>query len=178
MTPPAADRCFEIEPLERSGYGTDDVLAFLLSIDDDFDPPMRTRVDLPSYVRKIAEHACVHIAHEGCGIAGLAAVYANDLEGRVAYITCIGVAREARGYGLARRLMEACLQTAAEAGMRTMRLETSDSNGAAQKLYSSLGFAPEGTKDNRGPGVRSIVMVKSLPEEPAEPGEPVGAGAG
>lgn len=50
---------------------------------------------------------------------------------------------EARGTGLAQRLLEACMGFAREAGYREMRLWTHRSHVAAGKLYARNGFALE-----------------------------------
>lgn len=159
-----------IEPMAQSGHSIGDVLEFMLSIDDDLDPPLRTRVDMPSYVQKVVQNACVLIAHERGTISGLAAVYMNDHQAQVAYVTYIGLAREARGHGLAKRLMQMCLRLAFEAGMRTMRLETSESNVVAQRLYLSMGFRPEEADDNCERGMRRVWMAKRLCDDESPAG--------
>jgi putative acetyltransferase len=49
---------------------------------------------------------------------------------------------EARGRGVARRLTEHVIATAAERGYTRLRLGTLTTSHAAQRLYTSLGFRP------------------------------------
>lgn len=60
----------------------------------------------------------------------------------LARLYSLAVAREARGRGIARTLMEEAFALARERGTTRMRLEVHKSAAPVQKLYESLGFAP------------------------------------
>jgi len=51
-----------------------------------------------------------------------------------------------RGQGIGRRLLEACLVAARQAGITRVELEARADNDAALRLYTRMGFAHEGTK--------------------------------
>lgn len=57
-----------------------------------------------------------------------------------AYLKRMWVAREARGHGLGKRLLEVLEDRARELGYLKMRLETHKSLGEAQQLYRSHGY--------------------------------------
>ena len=57
-----------------------------------------------------------------------------------AYLKRMWVAREARGHGLGKRLLEFLEERARKLGYRKMRLETHKSLGEAQQLYRTHGY--------------------------------------
>jgi ribosomal protein S18 acetylase RimI-like enzyme len=63
-----------------------------------------------------------------------------DPESRIGWIHNLAVAREARGLGLGRRLIEHALAHFRAAGMTVARIETLEQNAIGQHLYPSLGF--------------------------------------
>lgn len=88
------------------------------------------------------------------GYAGLLAVGA---EGDV---QTIAVAPEYRGQGQGRRLMQALIAVANEAGVRELFLEVRADNPVAQALYISLGFAEIGVRKGyyQPGGIDAVVM--------------------
>ncbi len=56
------------------------------------------------------------------------------------WVSAVGVAPAHRRQGAARRVMEALIANAREAGLRVLTLEVIDTNTAARALYRSLGF--------------------------------------
>jgi ribosomal protein S18 acetylase RimI-like enzyme len=57
-----------------------------------------------------------------------------------AHVRMLGVAPEARGRGIGRLLMEACLEESRKAGKTLLTLNTTERMKAAQAMYESMGF--------------------------------------
>ena len=57
-----------------------------------------------------------------------------------ASVRMLGVRPDARGRGVARALMDACVQRARRAGKRRITLDTAPEMTAAQRLYEGMGF--------------------------------------
>ncbi len=73
-------------------------------------------------------------------ISSFAAFYANDVVSCIAYISMLAVLPESRGKGLASRLIDTICITAAERGMKFLRLEVKKENKAANNLYLKHNF--------------------------------------
>ena len=58
----------------------------------------------------------------------------------------MGVRFEWRRQGIGRRLLDACLSLARNAGIEKVELEVFSDNAAALRLYDSFGFRQEGIK--------------------------------
>ena len=84
------------------------------------------------------------VAEDGGEPAGLAVIYANDLETRAAYITLFGVKDECGRRGVGKRLLDACESLALSRGMDRIRLEVTDSNERAVCFYTKYGFVRTG----------------------------------
>lgn len=57
-----------------------------------------------------------------------------------AHLRMVGVSPEYRGRGIARRLVEACIEIARQAGKQRLTLDTAPVMVTAQRLYASMGF--------------------------------------
>ena len=80
---------------------------------------------------------------EGRTEAGDQGFEADPLAPGEAHIRMLGVAREARGRGIGRLLMEASLDEARGAGKTFVTLNTTERMRAAQAMYESMGFTRE-----------------------------------
>jgi len=78
-------------------------------------------------------------------IAGYAGMWHVVTEGQ---ITNVAVLPKFRGLGIGRLLMGQLLKTGEERQMVGITLEVKISNAVAQRLYTSLGFKPEGFRKN------------------------------
>lgn len=105
-----------------------------------FVPPLSGRVDLNNYAAKIASQATRFEAWSDDRLVGLAAVYCNDQEQRIAYITSVSVLCAWTGCGIAVHLMRQCIEYAKALGMRQINLEVAGDNVPAIRLYEKSGF--------------------------------------
>jgi ribosomal protein S18 acetylase RimI-like enzyme len=96
-----------------------------------------TRVDLANALDH--PHARLVLLADRGGPAAYALLRLADARG-IARIDSLGVARRARGAGLARRLVRACERFARASGAGRLRLEVRASNRPARALYAGLGF--------------------------------------
>ena len=116
------------------------ILRFLTMTALDFVPPLDSRVDLVAYSRKLSR-AAINLFYRVESVdAGHAAVYANQVESGVAFLSSIAVDRRFRGSGIARALLEQVIATCRERGFRTLELEVGHLNSSAIHLYQAFGF--------------------------------------
>lgn len=113
----------------------------LQACDTDFMPPLNGRVVIGDYARKIADRALRFEAWADGELVGLVAAYCNDVDSRTAYVTSVSVLHGWQGRGIARQLLERCLEQAKTTGFRRIELEVGRENAAAIRLYEKLGFA-------------------------------------
>lgn len=107
--------------------------------DASFVPPLSGRVEISSYAHKIASKATRFEAWDRT-LVGLLAVYCNDGERGVAYITSVSVLQEWRGKGIASHLLEHCIEHARAQAMQRVELEVDGENIGAVELYGKKGF--------------------------------------
>lgn len=82
----------------------------------------------------------------------------GGLTGRAPWpeLRLLAVAPGARGLGVGRALMEACVARARAAGAASLGLHTSESMTAARALYAAMGFAREPAHDFRPNGAELV----------------------
>lgn len=106
-----------------------------------YEPPLWERMgDYDGYVAKVAANAVTLVAKRNGEVLGGVSFYANDSQGREAFITQLMVAPVAQGMGLGTKLVSECERFASEEGMRTVILEVRFDNVGARRLYERLGF--------------------------------------
>ena len=101
-----------------------------------------------------ADHTTVLMAAVDGEIAGSATLEldsrlsssAEPLAHDEAHLRMLGVSPQYRGRGIARLLVDACIETAREHGKRRLTLDTTPLMIAAQHLYSSMGFVADGER--------------------------------
>ena len=120
---------------------TAEIAGHLSCCDTDFVPPLSGRVEITGYANKIVSRATRFEAWSGGTLIGLVAVYCNDLENRVAYITSASVLKAWTGKGIAARLVDQCVEHTKASGMRQISLEVASGNMSAIRLYEKNGFA-------------------------------------
>ena len=116
-----------------------EVLSFLLFCDEDFVPPLSTRVDLAVYAKKLTRHAILYESWSGGDLIGLVAMYCNK-ETNSAFISNVNVKQKFARYGIASELVRRSIEHASSSGMQQVTLQVAISNLKAIKLYEKIGF--------------------------------------
>jgi len=117
-----------------------EIADHLSRCDTDFVPPLSERVEIRDYAQKIASNATRFEAWSGGKLVGLVAVYCNDREKGIAYITSVSLLREWTGRGIATSLLKRCIEHVKVLRMRQISLEVASDNTPAIKLYEKSGF--------------------------------------
>jgi ribosomal protein S18 acetylase RimI-like enzyme len=117
-----------------------EIADHLLCCDADFVPPLSGRVEIKNYAQKIVSKATRFEAWLDGALVGLVAVYCNDYEKCVAYISSVSVLKAWAGKGIATRLITQCIKHVQASGMGQVSLEVAVNNIPATKLYEKSGF--------------------------------------
>jgi len=116
------------------------VYSHLKACDGNFSPPLSSRINLLEYSRKMFEKSVSFEAWQGDVLVGMINAYLNDASNQTGFITNVSVLKEYMGKGIAASLLEMCLESARNLGFIRIRLEVTQENSAAIKLYSKAGF--------------------------------------
>ena len=120
-----------------------EIVKHLLLCDDNFLPYLSDRVNIIDYAQKIVSKAVRFEAWSEGELVGLVAVYCNDNENSIAYITSVSVLREWMGKGIAGLLIKRCIEYVETSGMKQVSLEVGSNNNHAINLYKKNGFEEE-----------------------------------
>jgi len=120
------------------------VAQLLRACDAGFVPPLSARVDIDAYAAKLAAQATLVEAWDGDVLAGLVAIYCNNHDTGIAYVSNVSVAPAHTRRGIAGRLLREALARARAAGMHGAALAVHGANAAALALYRQHGFVPAG----------------------------------
>lgn len=123
--------------------------------DQAFPKPIDMRLNYKELLNKIHNNGVFFVAWNRIPL-GYAAMYANDMENKTAFITLLAVRPENQGMHLGEELMTVCFEKALALGMKTVRLEVRAENQRAVRFYQKLGF----TRESASQG--SIFMQKTL----------------
>ena len=104
--------------------------------DGGFDPELSLVPSLDEFAPPRGTFLLVRLNGEPVGCGGL-----KPITDEAAYLKRMWIAPEARGLGLARRLLSALEESARAMGYSIVRLETNKSLIEAQRLYRSAGYA-------------------------------------
>ena len=115
-----------------------------LEVDPLFPVGLHGQSDPEAALLKMLRFADFIVAMDEEEVAGMTAMYANNIETRAAYITLFGVKDAYGRRGVGGMLLEACEALALSRGMDRIRLEVTDSNERAVRFYIKHGFVRTG----------------------------------
>lgn len=121
------------------GINVDKIYMFLVHINNEYNPPLNTKVELHQYAEKIFDNAIlfVEISNEA-DIVGMVVLYCNDKISKKAYIPLVGVLPTYQHRGIASKLMNEAVSFVREQRYKLIGIHSN--NVAAINLYSKLGF--------------------------------------
>ena len=112
---------------------------------DIMEPPLTGRVEIDSYVEKLAHGADIFYAMDGEHICGSCAVYLNLKRG---YITSFGIFSNYWRRGIGTLLLDEVSRTAKEKHIMEVELRVYKSNEKAIRFYEKYGFEPQNIEGN------------------------------
>ena len=121
------------------------IAEHLQACDGSFVPPLSSRVAIADYAARLFQKAVRFEAWHGKQPIGLVALYCNDPDRRVAFVTNVSVSPLWRGHGLAAALLDRGLRHAKEQGFARLELKVDRRNAAAVRLYEKQGFQADET---------------------------------
>ena len=98
------------------------------------------RTDCNEIKQKIIDNAAFFAVYIGTDVCGYAAMYSNDFNNKIAYITMFGILPEYQKCGVGGKLMEECIKYARNNGMERIRLEVDNDNKSAITFYNHFSF--------------------------------------
>lgn len=119
-----------------------DILEHLKKCNDQFIPPLSSRVSIDEYSFKIFEKAIRFELWDGLNLIGLTAAYKNN-ERNSLFITNVSIEKDYSGNGLANKLIEEVINYCKTNGFKNIKLEVNIDNFKAISLYTKFNFKTE-----------------------------------
>lgn len=131
-----------------------EIESLLNAFSDVFVPPLKSRLDIEMYSKKVNENGIVLVDEKE---QGFIIFYANDKESKTAYISFIGVQTRARKKGIGKKLIKKAISFSQKNEMSSIRLEVNIDNNIARSFYQKLGFV-QSSKANEN----SVYLTKKI----------------
>ena len=116
----------------------DKIYIFLAHINNEYNPPLDTKVELHQYAEKILNNAILLVEMIDEDVVGMVVLYCNDENTKKAYIPLVGVLPTYQHRGIASKLMKEAIAFVREQGYKLVGIHSN--NMVAVHLYSKLGF--------------------------------------
>ncbi len=122
------------------------IKSHLEECSDLFIPALNTYVVLKDYSEKLFKKAITFEAWKGEDLIGLVAVYCND-KTKIMFITNVSVLEKYEGIGIAKKLLNLCLDFGKVNMFYKVNLEVKKVNFKARSFYRKHGFSISETRD-------------------------------
>lgn len=124
----------------------DNIFTHLMECDNLFIPPLSETINLDQYSSKLRTNAETFEVWAKEQLISLVAVYLNDFESKVGFITNVSTSPEYTGNGLAQNLLRNCIDHAKKLHFISLMLQVHCENTLAIKLYKKINFVEVGLK--------------------------------
>ena len=126
------------ESSDRKLADLERIQVFLAKVNDEYRPPLDTKVNLQAYAEKIQDHAVLFVEENGIDFVGMVVLYCNDENEKRAYIPLVGVLPAWQRRGIAGRLMREAISYVKQKEYKVLGIHSN--NMVAVKMYGKLGF--------------------------------------
>lgn len=118
----------------------EDIKSHLVTCSTQFVPELASYVNIEDYAEKISKYAITIEAWSGTDLIGIVAVYYNNEDGMSGFITNVSVEKRYEGLGIAKNLLNICLDIGRMKGFNQVSLKVNQENVKAMRFYEHLGF--------------------------------------
>lgn len=127
--------------VKQNSASFEELLQFYEKNANMFIPSLNSQVDnLYEYVNKLKKSATFFEAYNDNTLVGLIAVYLNNYETKVAFISSVIVSVDYQGKGISNILLKSAIETAISKSFIRIKLEVFKNNTKALNLYKKFGF--------------------------------------
>lgn len=122
-----------------------DIYSHLMECSDEFIPPLKERVNITEYSKKISDKAITFEAWENNKLVGLIATY-TDNDTKRSFITNVSVLKTYMNLGIGGALLNMCITYCKEKKWKEIKLEVHKDNLPAINFYIKFNFLKTDTK--------------------------------
>ena len=142
-----------------------DIVKFFRKIDNDFLPPLSSKINIVDWSKKIIDKAVNILAYveknNNLEIIGVISFYCNDHLKFYSYIPFIGIIKEYRSKGIASILFNMCWEHLKEKDFKLVGIETWEGIKSFS-IYKKIGFKEIDNTVVRENGLKTIYMEMYL----------------
>lgn len=152
------DYTFEI--LVNNNSDKIELIEIIKELNNDYPIPLVKKINIEEYVEKIMFKGFVIVAKCKNEIIGFTTFYANNFEINEAAFSLLGVLKEHRKYGVARKLFKESFNVMKNEGMKTVFSYTHKDNEIGIIFHESLGFCVDENRESEQK--YNIALIKTL----------------
>lgn len=134
------------------------IFQFLCAVDNDFPIAVSSKTNLHVLAEKYCKYADICCEYDNEEIIAVVAGYTEHTPSYIGYISLVAVKEEARGRGLASKLILRFLEIASSKGLKAVHVYTHPKNLKAIKMYEKLGFISYRPKDEPRPNDIHLII--------------------
>ena len=101
---------FNYKLIDKNNFNFNKLKLFLRAMDYEYPIPLSKKVDFDVFLKRIYDYGNVICMYDGDKVAGALFFYANNVDEKIAFITLLGVLREYRRQGVAKKLLDIMIQ--------------------------------------------------------------------
>lgn len=137
----------------------DELLDFLIEVNNDFSPKLSERVNLKDWVKKMSDNATTFEVWDNDKLIAMIVAYINDYQTKQAYVTLVCCKKEYRRRGIIENMFKRVFEYCINKSFETIVLKTDINNIPAINLYKKLNFVE--TEDTNHAKIKFIKRINN-----------------